>query len=115
MGSLRRRARQKIDQLLEIQGNICGECKEPMNLTPVRFRDPNAVTIDHIIRIVDGGRNNIENLELVHYKCNQIRNDRMQPPKIKFCRICRVRIKTKSFCKKCQIHAYLLAAGVGLS
>lgn len=51
--------------LVQQQEGCCGLCKQqlPKNLARVE--------VDHIVRVRDGGRSSIDNLQAVHRACNQ--------------------------------------------
>lgn len=57
-------------RLLE-KSNICGICKQPVN--------PRKASIDHIIPLVKGGKDVIENMQLAHILCNEIKGDELPP------------------------------------
>ena len=49
-------------------GNKCAICELP-------FSTMKDITFDHIIPISKGGDDLLENYQLAHYHCNQIKND----------------------------------------
>ena len=51
--------------------NKCGICGKY-----ICFKQ-HKVTIDHIIPKAKGGGNDLSNLQLAHYECNQIKGDRI--------------------------------------
>lgn len=59
-----RTKQEKIRKLRKQYGNTCMACKQPKHLT-----------LDHIIPIVDGGGNDLQNLQLLCYNCNQEKGD----------------------------------------
>jgi 5-methylcytosine-specific restriction endonuclease McrA len=61
--------RQKKKDILwgDGKGKVCGICKKPVKYTKAN--------LDHIIPQSKGGRNNIENLQLTHFKCNSSRGN----------------------------------------
>ena len=54
----------KIRKLKKRFGNACMACKQPKKLT-----------LDHIIPITEGGGNEMRNLQLLCYDCNQTKSD----------------------------------------
>lgn len=57
--------------------NICAICGRPVNKA-LKFPDPAAPTIDHIIPVSRGGHPSaIENLQLAHALCNRIKADKL--------------------------------------
>ena len=57
---------------------ICGICGQPVN-KQLKFPDPGAPTIDHIIPINRGGHPSaIENLQLAHAACNRQKGDKLR-------------------------------------
>lgn len=66
--------RQRFKALIE-SGEVvlCALCNEPI---PRKSKKTNkgSVSVDHIIRKRDGGKDTIDNLRPTHSKCNQLRN-----------------------------------------
>jgi len=62
--------------LYNLQEGICAICGDFMHIdTEDAQRDlENFATIDHIIRQRDGGGDELDNLQLVHKRCNQERD-----------------------------------------
>lgn len=57
--------------------NVCGICGKPVDLS-LKYGDPMAATIDHIIPIAKGGHpSDIENLQLAHWTCNRQKSDKL--------------------------------------
>lgn len=55
----------------------CGICGRPVDFD-LKFPDPMAATIDHIIPINKGGHpSDIENLQLAHNRCNRLKSDKL--------------------------------------
>lgn len=56
---------------------VCGICGRPVDKT-LRYPDPMAPCIDHIIPIDRGGHpSDIENLQLAHWACNRQKSDKL--------------------------------------
>ena len=57
--------------------SICGICGKPVDKS-LKYGDPMAPTIDHIIPIAKGGHpSDIENLQLAHWTCNRQKADKL--------------------------------------
>lgn len=57
--------------------NICGICGKPVDMS-LKYGDPLAPCIDHIIPIAKGGHpSDIENLQLAHWTCNRAKSDKI--------------------------------------
>ena len=57
--------------------SICGICGRPVDKT-LRYPDPMAPCIDHIIPIARGGHpSDIDNLQLAHWACNRQKADKL--------------------------------------
>jgi 5-methylcytosine-specific restriction endonuclease McrA len=56
-----------VETLMEKQKGICTCCLKPLN---------GDYHIDHIIPVAKGGSNTDENVQLLHSRCNMIKNDR---------------------------------------
>lgn len=56
------------NHLIARHGSICQICKKPFE----KMRD---ITFDHIVPVSQGGDDAIENLQLAHFKCNQLKDD----------------------------------------
>ena len=56
--------RVKRNQLLSKQNGACAWCDQQLKQD---------ITIDHILRLADGGKGNIENLQLLHHKCHVLK------------------------------------------
>ena len=55
------------------ENDICAICGKPVDKR-LRFPDPMSATVDHIIPIANGGHpSDIENLQLAHLICNQVK------------------------------------------
>lgn len=65
-----RRSQRKRQQVLEVYGNICWLCHQPI---------PGLPSADHVIPRSRGGTDDIENLRPAHPSCNYARGNR--PPK----------------------------------
>lgn len=56
-------------QLINSGGAICGVCGKPIT-------DMKDCTIDHIKPLSKGGMTTIENCQLAHFKCNQLKGNK---------------------------------------
>ena len=57
--------------------DICGICGKPVDKS-LRYPNPLAKCIDHIIPIARGGHpSDIENLQLAHWTCNRQKSDKL--------------------------------------
>lgn len=57
--------------------NTCGICGKPVDMT-LRYPNPMAKCIDHIIPINKGGHpSDIDNLQLAHWTCNRQKSDKI--------------------------------------
>lgn len=56
-------------ELFDLQDGLCWICHEPMQQF-ARPRDPLAPSIDHIIPLSKGGKNDPSNKLLAHVRCN---------------------------------------------
>ena len=56
------------NHLIEKNGNICSLCTKP-------FTTMKDVTLDHVIPVSKGGDDEVENLQLAHFHCNQTKDD----------------------------------------
>ena len=65
-------ALRKRRQVLEVYGNICWLCKQPI---------PGLPRADHVLPRSKGGTDDIENLRPAHLRCNISRGNRV--PKMK--------------------------------
>jgi 5-methylcytosine-specific restriction endonuclease McrA len=54
------------------QSNVCGICNKPIT----KMKE---ATIDHIIPLSKGGSDDITNMQLAHYDCNQAKGDSLEP------------------------------------
>lgn len=72
-----RRRGTKIQKLLEKYGNKCWICKGQFG-DKSSSNDLFSITIDHVIRLADGGTHDISNLRLAHKMCNEKRGHNME-------------------------------------
>ena len=57
--------------------NTCGICGQPVDMK-LRYPNPLAKCIDHIIPISKGGHpSDIDNLQLAHWTCNRQKSDKV--------------------------------------
>lgn len=57
--------------------NVCGICGKPVDMS-LKYGDPMAPTIDHIIPVAKGGHpSDIDNLQLAHWTCNRQKSDKL--------------------------------------
>lgn len=66
-----RRVRELRWQLAQRDGDICALCGEPFR--EVSRGSIYAKSIDHVVRVSDGGTNDLSNLRLAHVACNRMR------------------------------------------
>lgn len=64
-----------IGLVINRDGITCGICSEPVD-TSLSFPHPGSATVDHIVPISLGGDLGIENAQLSHLRCNQIKQQR---------------------------------------
>lgn len=56
---------------------VCGICGRPVDMS-LRYPDPMAKCIDHIIPVAKGGHpSDLENLQLAHWTCNRQKSDKI--------------------------------------
>lgn len=56
---------------------VCGICGKPVDMT-LRYPNPMARCIDHIIPIAKGGHpSDIDNMQLAHWTCNRQKSDKI--------------------------------------
>lgn len=60
----------RIVQLRERDGDCCQLCKQPIDFSITWSRDPQVVSVDHIIPRALHGSNELRNLRLAHQECN---------------------------------------------
>lgn len=60
--------------LIERDGTTCWLCGSPMMPADTAHWNPKAMTIDHVVRIADGGSDDLGNLRLAHKFCNETRD-----------------------------------------
>lgn len=69
-GKIETQTRQFIrKQLINKNGAICGICGKPIT-------NMKECTIDHIVPISKGGMTTMNNCQLAHFKCNQLKADK---------------------------------------
>jgi 5-methylcytosine-specific restriction endonuclease McrA len=61
--------KRKKRKLLQLSNNICGICGQPTSLKKSN--------IDHIIPKSKGGSNRLDNLQVAHIKCNQLKGNKI--------------------------------------
>ncbi len=65
---------------LLVSQNTCGICGQPVDKR-LKYPDPMAPCIDHIIPIDRGGHpSDIDNLQLAHWKCNRMKANKLILP-----------------------------------
>lgn len=78
-GEARKKA---LKRIIDRDGECCWICGRQVDLTINAHKGPNPLTgatIDHILEIVNGGGNEIENLKLAHFYCNDTRTNKRDP------------------------------------
>src|ERR1700722_5063370 len=74
-----------VAKLKERDGPTCGLCLTALDPAIGEPNHPAATTIDHLVPLSDGGdvgnENRVENLRLVHSRCNgrRVKNDGLRP------------------------------------
>lgn len=71
--AVRERARRRIAQQVKA-GEPCHLCGRPIDLT-VRYPDPEAFTVDHVVPTSLGGSDALETLRPAHNRCNRQRSN----------------------------------------
>ena len=72
-----RTAYEKNKKRLLATDNICAICGKPVDKN-LKYGDPMAATIDHIIPVAKGGHpSDISNLQLAHWACNRQKSDKI--------------------------------------
>lgn len=66
---------QVITALFERDNWTCQLCGDAVNPS-LKYPDPMAATIDHIVPLVDGGEHSYANTQLAHALCNSLKGDR---------------------------------------
>lgn len=59
-------------RLVARDGADCALCGRPVDLT-LPLRDRFGASFDHVVRSVDGGDDEVDNLQLAHRSCNEAR------------------------------------------
>lgn len=67
-----KRKNRKKQQVLERDGNCCCWCGKPLTW--------DQMTIEHLVHRSKGGRNDIDNLRIACFPCNNSRGNRLYPP-----------------------------------
>lgn len=71
-----RTAFEKNKRLIYATQTVCGICGRPVDFS-LRYPNPMAACIDHIIPIDRGGHpSDIDNLQLAHWTCNRQKSDK---------------------------------------
>lgn len=70
------RHRTSVNLLVNRDGNRCGICSEEVDMT-LRYPDLFRASVDHVIPYAHGGKNELENFQLAHLWCNQVKRDRI--------------------------------------
>lgn len=66
----------KNKRLIYATQTVCGICGQPVDFT-LKYPNPMAACIDHIIPIDRGGHpSDINNLQLAHWTCNRQKSDK---------------------------------------
>lgn len=55
-------------------GFSCKYCLTPLNMYATKDDITDAISLDHIIALTNGGSNKLQNLQLICHKCNTIKN-----------------------------------------
>lgn len=62
-------------ELLERDGSTCSVCGEGLDLS-VEYPHPLSVQVDHIIPVTHGGQHTLDNVQLLHRRCNIWKSNR---------------------------------------
>lgn len=65
-----------VEQLIERDGFMCYLCQEPIDMKVPRTSRRGA-TVDHVIPLSRGGSDEIDNLRLAHWICNNKKSDKL--------------------------------------
>lgn len=65
-----------VEQLVAIYGEVCYLCNEPIDMAIPRTSRMGA-TVEHIIPLSKGGTDELENLQLAHWICNNAKSDKL--------------------------------------
>lgn len=71
--AIRERARKRVAQQVKA-GAPCALCGRPIDLA-LRYPDPGAFTVDHILPTSHGGSDDYEQLRPAHFRCNRARSN----------------------------------------
>lgn len=82
MGKTKRARRSAIRKALrQQQGNRCCWCGGPMSFPAWSIcNDATAETLEHLVPLSKGGADDITNMALSHYRCNQERGTQAREP-----------------------------------
>ena len=56
--------------LRERDGDMCSYCATPLDFNPENYNEPDHVTVDHVIPLIRGGQNTLDNTALACRQCN---------------------------------------------
>lgn len=105
MGDKRRAAQRKKRELVKARGERCEYCG-----TAIASAD---LTVDHVVRLADGGTNYWSNLRLACAKCNLIRDREVTKAEKKPCRLCgREHVSGGRVCGRCKDDERERAVGI---
>lgn len=76
IGSGRKLFQQNKKMLMATSDGYCAICGKPLDFNE-KWPSPLSVTADHIIPLIKGGDNTIDNLALVHWCCNRAKSDKV--------------------------------------
>lgn len=71
--AIRARARRRIAQQVRA-GQPCALCHQPIDLS-IRYPDPQAFTVDHIVPTSLGGSDHHDQWQPAHNRCNRAKSD----------------------------------------
>jgi hypothetical protein len=78
-GTVPKNGHHTIEHLVEVYGDLCHWCQEPVELYPRYFGmpyNPRMATKEHLKPYINGGCGCLKNMRVAHQKCNNDRGHR---------------------------------------
>lgn len=66
------------DRAFHKQNGLCYHCSKPMVMTKKESLEPDRLSGEHLVRVVDGGKTKPGNVVAAHQNCNQEYNDKIE-------------------------------------